>query len=100
MRLITRRYRSFRSLVAKRPPSSCTIGRSSGGMTGTTCSTIAAGELPVARKELTTRRRLMARIFFWPLPVAICSRSSSPSASRSKASRRFWIASAPMWASK
>ena len=24
--MMTRRYRSFRSLVAKRPPSSCTIG--------------------------------------------------------------------------
>ena len=34
-RLMTRRYRSLRSEVAKRPPSSCTIGRSSGGMTGT-----------------------------------------------------------------
>src|SRR5690242_21336764 len=34
LRLITRRYRSLRSLVAKRPPSSCTIGRRSGGITG------------------------------------------------------------------
>src|ERR687897_81243 len=36
LRLMTRRYRSFRSEVAKRPPSSWTIGRRSGGMTGRT----------------------------------------------------------------
>ena len=36
LRLMTRRYRSFRSEVAKRPPSSGTSGRRSGGMTGTT----------------------------------------------------------------
>ena len=34
LRLITRRYRSLRSEVAKRPPSSCTMGRSSAGNTG------------------------------------------------------------------
>src|SRR5690606_40010743 len=33
LRLITRRYRSFRSEVAKRPPSSGTSGRRSGGST-------------------------------------------------------------------
>ena len=43
-RLITRRYRSLRSEVAKRPPSSCTIGRSSGGITGTQSSTMPSGE--------------------------------------------------------
>jgi hypothetical protein len=43
---MTRRYRSFRSLVAKRPPSSCTIGRISGGMTGTTSRIIHSGRLP------------------------------------------------------
>ena len=49
-------------------------------MTGTTSSTMAAGELPVCRKELTTRSRLIARIFFCPLPLAIWSCSSSDSA--------------------
>ena len=44
-RLITRRYRSLRSEVAKRPPSSCTIGRRSGGMTGTASSTMPCGLL-------------------------------------------------------
>ena len=33
--LIILLYRSFKSLVAKRPPSNCTIGRKSGGITGT-----------------------------------------------------------------
>ena len=31
---MTRRYKSFKSLVAKRPPSNCTIGRRSGGNHG------------------------------------------------------------------
>src|SRR5699024_4857261 len=34
LRLMTRRQRSFKSEVAKRPPSSCTTRRSSGGITG------------------------------------------------------------------
>jgi hypothetical protein len=69
VRLITRRYRSFRSLVAKRPPSSCTIGRRSGGMTGTQSSTMPSGELRVFRNAATTLSRLSARIFRWPLPL-------------------------------
>ena len=36
----------------------------------------------------------------WPLPLAMVSRSDSTSASRSKDSRRFWIAVAPMPPSK
>ncbi|MPM33219.1 hypothetical protein SDC9_79788 [bioreactor metagenome] len=96
LRLITRRYRSLRSEVAKRPPSSCTIGRRSGGMTGTAFSTMPSGELPVSRKARTTLRRLSARVLRWPLPLRMISRSESASAARSKLSRRFWIASAPM----
>ena len=46
---------------------------------------MAAGELPVCRKELTTRSRLIARIFFWPLPLAIWSCRLSASAARSNA---------------
>jgi hypothetical protein len=45
LRLMTRRYRSLRSEVAKRPPSSCTIGRRSGGMTGTASRTMPEGWL-------------------------------------------------------
>ena len=46
LRLITRRYKSFRSEVAKRPPSSGTNGRKSGGRTGNTVITIHSGLLP------------------------------------------------------
>ena len=46
--------------MAKRPPSSCTIGRRSGGMTGSTFRIIHSGRLPDLRKASTTRRRLAA----------------------------------------
>ncbi len=62
LRLITRRYKSFKSEVAKRPPSNCTIGRSSGGITGSTSRIIHSGEFPELRKDSTTSRRLMARV--------------------------------------
>ncbi|CVM13888.1 Uncharacterised protein [Streptococcus pneumoniae] len=100
LRLITRRYRSLRSEVAKRPPSSCTIGRSSGGITGTASRTMPSGELSVVRNALTTFRRFKARVLRWPLPVLMVSRSISDSASRSKVCRRRWIASAPIEPSK
>ncbi len=45
LRLITRRYKSFKSEVAKRPPSSGTNGRKSGGSTGSTFITIHSGLL-------------------------------------------------------
>ena len=41
--MITRRYKSFKSEVAKRPPSKGTRGLRSGGITGTTSSTIHSG---------------------------------------------------------
>ena len=58
---MTRRYRSLRSDVAKRPPSSCTIGRSSGGITGTTSRIMARGSL--TRRPLSSRRLKAATIF-------------------------------------
>src|ERR1700760_4704406 len=67
-RLMTRRYRSLRSLVANRPPSSWTIGRRSGGMTGMQSRTMPPGELRVLRNALTTLSRLRALAFFCPLP--------------------------------
>jgi hypothetical protein len=50
LRLMTRRYRSFRSEVAKRPPSSGTSGRRSGGSTGSTSMTIQSGLMPLFLK--------------------------------------------------
>ncbi len=65
--VITRRYRSFMSLVAKRPPSSCNIGLKSGGITGKTDKIIHSGSLSelikasIVSKRLIKRRRLSVR---------------------------------------
>ena len=66
---MTLRYRSFRSLVAKRPPSSWTIGRRSGGSTGTASMIIHSGWLLLTRKASTTFRRFIAFWRFWPLEL-------------------------------
>ena len=66
LRLMTRRYRSFRSEVAKRPPSSWTIGRRSGGMTGRTDRIIHSGRVPERRNASIRRRRLIAFLRRWP----------------------------------
>ena len=58
------------------------------------------GLLPVLRNASTTLSRFSARTFFWPLPVAMVSRSDSTSAAMSKSWSRLWIAVAPMWPSK
>ena len=91
-RLITRRYRSFRSDVAKRPPSSGTSGRRSGGMTGITSRIIQAGSLarspesPDERKASTILSRLsICFLRCWLVSVATPERSSS--ASRRMSSR-------------
>ena len=46
--------------VANRPPSSCTMGRRSGGMTGRTERIIHSGRAPERRKASMRRSRLMA----------------------------------------
>jgi hypothetical protein len=66
LRLITRRYRSFKSDVAKRPPSKGTNGRNSGGRTGTTSRIIHSGRVPeeinasINFKRLTSFLRLVS----------------------------------------
>ena len=82
--------------MANRPPSSWTIGRRSGGITGMQSRTMPIGELRVFRNADTTLSRLSARAFFWPLPVRMVSRRSLASASRSKVASRSWMAWAPM----
>ena len=97
LRLMTRRYRSFRSDVAKRPPSSGTSGRRSGGMTGMTSRIISSGRLPDCRKALTTFSRLAIFLRLASLPVSIISiRRSRASSSRSKSCINSRTASAPM----
>ena len=53
-RLMTRRYRSFKSEVANRPPSSGTSGRNSGGNTGMTSMIIHSGMFPDLRNASIT----------------------------------------------
>src|SRR2546427_7394326 len=68
LRLMTRRYRSLRSEVANRPPSSGTRGLSSGGMTGMTSRIIHSGLFPDLRRseehtsELQSQSNLVCRL--------------------------------------
>src|SRR5829696_4799085 len=57
-RLMIRRYRSFRSLVAKLPESNRTSGRRSGGMTGMHSRTIHSGLLLESRRASMIFSRL------------------------------------------
>ena len=86
LRLMTRQYRSFKSEVAKRPPSSGTRGRRSGGSTGSTLSTIHSGRLP----ELTNASISFSRldsflILVSELVAGMASRRTWISLSKSKA---------------
>ena len=96
LRFITLLYRSLRSEVANLPPSSCTIGLRSGGITGITSMIIHSGRLPESLRASITSRRLTILTFFWPLAPLSFSLSSSESCSRSMSQSSFLIASAPM----
>ena len=83
--------------MAKRPPSSGTSGRSSGGMTGMTSRIIHSGWLPLLRKASTTFSRLAYLIFFWTeFSVRMRSRRSQASSSTSTRLSSSLMASAPM----
>jgi hypothetical protein len=86
----------LRSEVAKRPPSSWTIGRSSGGITGTASRIIQSGLLSELWNAEATFSRFTARACFCPLELLMVCSSSSISASRSTCSSRSRTASAPM----
>ena len=101
LRLMTFRYNSFRSLVAKRPPSSGTSGRRSGGRTGMDSMIIHSGRLPLLRKASTTLSRFAAFAFFWmDRSFRMASRSSSARWSRSAPRSNCFAAPAPMSAMK
>ena len=51
LRLITRRYKSFKSEVANLPPSNGTNGRNSGGITGNTSKIIHSGFVLESMKD-------------------------------------------------
>ncbi len=93
---ITLLYKSFKSDVAKRPPSSCTIGLRSGGITGTTSSTIHSGLLLDSLNASTTSRRRTIRTFFWPVASLSLLLRSSLNSSRLIFARSSCTASAPM----
>ena len=100
LRLITRRYRSFRSEVANRPPSSGTSGRRSGGNTGNMVNTIHSGLLPDSTKPSMSFRRFDSRLSFVSDFVApISSRTLIISRCRSIVISISRTASAPMRAS-
>ena len=85
--LITRRYRSFRSEVAKRPPSRGTRGRRSGGRTGRTVITIHSGLLPEALKASKSFKRLES--FFNFVSEFVAGISSRRRATSSSTFRSF-----------
>ena len=94
--LITRRYKSLRSLVAKRPPSNCTNGLKSGGITGSTLKIIDCGLESLFLKSSTTCKRLINFLFFWPVVSAICSLKESANKSKSNFLINARTPSAPM----
>ena len=100
-RLITRRYRSLRSEVAKRPPSSGTRGRRSGGSTGNTFITIHSGLFPEPWKASMSFKRLDSfLILVSEFVCGISSRRTLISSFRSSWVSRSKIASAPIFATK
>ena len=100
---MTRRYRSLRSEVAKRPPSSGTSGRRSGGITGMTSSIIHSGLLPDFAEGLDDLQALGDLLALRPSEVL---GASSPRAAAGQlvagrcGASSSRIASAPMPATK
>ena len=82
LRLMTRRYRSFKSDAAKRPPSSCTIGRRSGGITARRVRIVHSALMPAFLSELTSLMRFMIFLSFCPLLFSRSFSSSPTSVSR------------------
>ena len=98
-RLITRRYRSFRSEVAKRPPSSGTSGRRSGGNTGNTVMIMYSGRLPESIKASTSFTRFEKRLSFVSERVPpMSSRNCFSSSFRLMVRSNSKTASAPIFA--
>ena len=87
--------------MANFPPSSWTMGRKSGGITGMTVNTMSWGRFPERRSCSTTSRRLSSRFLRPSLgSAAIWAFSSLAQASRSRLARTPWIPSAPAPTSK
>ena len=61
---MTRRYKSFKSDVAKRPPSRGTKGLKSGGRTGNASKIIHSGLFPEPRKASKSFKRFESFLIF------------------------------------
>ena len=72
------------------------MGRRSGGMTGSTSSTIQVGSLPLRRKESSMSRRLIALSFFCPVDLSTISLTFLYSSSTFMSESSFLTASAPI----
>ena len=97
---ITLLYKSFKSDVANLPPSSCTIGLRSGGITGTTSRIIHSGLLPEVFNASITSSLLTILIFFCPALSFNFFLISAESSTKSILARSSLTASAPMAALK
>ena len=94
--LIILLYKSLRSDVANLPPSSCTIGLKSGGITGISVRIIHSGLVPAVRNASITSILLTSLAAFCEVVVASSALSFSSSASRSTLLKSSRIASAPI----
>ena len=82
--------------MANRPPSSCTIGLKSGGITGIASRTIHSGLFPDFSNDSITRKRLIIFNFFCPFDVANSSLKFLINCFVFKFSNSFFIAEAPI----
>ena len=99
LRLITLRYKSFKSEVAKRPPSNWTIGLKSGGITGTVAIIIHSGLILLTWRLLINLALLISFFFLEGMDSTICLSSSLICLARLMLLNSFLMASAPMPAS-
>ena len=93
---ITLLYKSFKSDVANLPPSNCTIGLKSGGITGTTFITIHSGLFPDFLNASTVSNLFINFAFLCSLADSKSFSISADSLSKSTRSSNFLIASAPI----
>ena len=96
LRLMIRRYRSLRSEVANRPPESATIGRRSGGMTGSTVKHRLDGLMPAACMLSSILRRLSNFFSRCPFAPSTSSVKSAISFDKSISSSSCLSADAPI----
>ena len=89
-------YRSLRSDVANLPPSSCTMGRRSGGITGIASIIIHSGLFPEPLNASTTSSLFIILARFCPVDSLSCCLSSTLSPSRSISISSSFTASAPI----